>query len=139
MPARGVRNLKIAQSGLERMQNVFWRMWTKSLLHWCKRGLRWCKPGLHWCKTLSGDHLSSWSKHRWHPLLTTLGTFEVSDPCSRQSLNLRRLVRRGFPEGTWNAEISLFIVPVPARFFNIFSAPRVHMIFLEKLYLQCAH
>ena len=55
-----------------------WRMWTKILLHWCKRGL-------HWCKTRSGDHLSSQSKHLLRPHLTTLGTFEVSDPCSRHS------------------------------------------------------
>ena len=64
---------------------MFWCMWTKSLLHWCKRGLHWWKTGLHWCKTLS-DHLSSSSKHLMHPLLTTLGTFEVtvSDHYSRR-------------------------------------------------------
>ena len=57
----------------------------KNLWHWYKRGLHWCKTGLHWCKTLSQDLFSSWSKHLLHPLLTTLGTLEVSDPCSRHS------------------------------------------------------
>ena len=33
----------------------------------------------------SRDHLSSWSKHLLHSLLTTLDNFEASDPCSRHS------------------------------------------------------
>ena len=55
-----------------------WRTWTKSLLDWCKRGLHWCKTGLHWCKRLLGDPFCNWPKHLLHPLLTTLGNFEVS-------------------------------------------------------------
>ena len=31
------RNLKIAQSGQERVQKVSWCIWTRRLLHWCKR------------------------------------------------------------------------------------------------------
>ena len=88
VPATGVRNHKIAQSGQARVQKVFVCIWTTSLLHWCKRGLHWCKTGLHWCKRLSGDSLSSWSEHLLHLLLTTLGNLEVSDPCSRHSGSL---------------------------------------------------
>ena len=83
VPATEARNLKIAQSGQERVQKVFWCMWTKSLLHWCTRGLHWCKTGLHWCKRLLGDRFSRWSKHLLHPLLTALGNFEVPGLCSR--------------------------------------------------------
>ena len=36
-------------------------------------------------EALAGDHLSSWSKHLLHSLLTTLGHFEVLGRCSRRS------------------------------------------------------
>ena len=39
-----------------------------------------CKTGVPWCKRLLRDHFSSWSKHLLHPLLTTLGNFEVAAP-----------------------------------------------------------
>ena len=55
----------------ERVPKVFWRMWTKRLLHWCKR--------------LLAEHFSNWPKHLLHPLLTTLGNVEVSGLCSRYS------------------------------------------------------
>ena len=58
---------------------------SKVLLHWCKRELHRCKTGFRWCKRLLGDLCSLGPKHLLHPLLTTLGTFEVSGPCSRHS------------------------------------------------------
>ena len=66
------------------MQEVFWAKGTKVLLHWCKRELHRCKTGLR-CKRLLGDLCSLGPKHLLHPLLTTLGTFQVSGPCSRHS------------------------------------------------------
>ena len=58
---------------------------SKVRLHWCKRGLHRCKTGFGWCKRLLGDLCSLGPKHLLHPLLTTLGTFGVSGPCSRHS------------------------------------------------------
>ena len=48
-----------------------------------KEGCTGAKKGLHWCKGLLGDPFSSLSEHLLHPLLTTLGNFEASGPCSR--------------------------------------------------------
>ena len=58
---------------------------SKVRLHWRKRGLHRCKTGFGWCKRLLGDLCSLGPKHLLHPLLTTLGTFGVSGPCSRHS------------------------------------------------------
>ena len=51
------------------------------------------KTRLHWCTRLLGDPFSSWSKHLLHPLLTTLGNFEI---CSR---HLGSGVARGLLQG----------------------------------------
>ena len=67
--ATGARNLKSAQNGLERVQRSFGpraQRSPKSLLHHQN-------SILHRCNSLL------------HSLLTTLGTFEVSGPCSRTS------------------------------------------------------
>ena len=50
---------------------------------WLGEGAKGAKVPLHWCKRLLGDLCSLGPKHLLHPLLTTLGTFEVSGPCSR--------------------------------------------------------
>ena len=61
------------------MHEVFWCMWTRSLLRGCT-GAK--KTGLHSCKRLLGDHSSSRPKHLLHPLLTTFGgNFGVSGLC----------------------------------------------------------
>ena len=55
-----------------------------SFLHWCKRELHQCKTGFRRCKGLLGDLCNcapKVQKHLLHPLLTTLGTFEVSGLC----------------------------------------------------------
>ena len=67
------------------MQKVFWTQGAKVLLHWCKRELHRCQTGFGWCKKLLGDLCPLGPRHLLHPLLTTLGTFEVSGPCSRHS------------------------------------------------------
>ena len=64
---------------------------SKVLLHWCKRELHRCKTGFRWCKRRLGDLWSLGPKHLLHPLLTTLGTFEVSGPCSRHSGSQHKL------------------------------------------------
>ena len=76
---------QIPKSGFERVQKVLWAKGLKGLLHWCKRELHGCKTGFWWCKRLLGDLCTLAPKHLWHPFRTTLGTFEVSGPCSRHS------------------------------------------------------
>ena len=55
--------------------------WRQSPLALCKRELHRCKTGFRWCKRLLGDLCSLTPKtHLLHPLLTTLGNFEVRGP-----------------------------------------------------------
>ena len=54
----------------------------ESLLHQRNPVLHQCNTLLHQCHPVFSPHAP---KHLLHPLLTTLGTFEVPDPCSRHS------------------------------------------------------
>ena len=75
---------------------MFWRTWTKSLLHWCRRGL-------HRCKTLSRDHLSSLSKglllgpKRCRTKIARLYRIFVSDFRPNLPPNFSRIFRALFP------------------------------------------
>ena len=82
---QGPETTKVPKVVKERVQKVFWTQGAKVLLLWCKRELHRCKTGFRWCKRLLGDLCSLGPKHLLHPLLTILGTFEVSGPCSRHS------------------------------------------------------
>ena len=82
VPAAGARNLKSAQSGWERVQKVFWTRGAKVSQDTTKT--RFCTATL-FC-TSARRLWRPWPKRPFAPsLLTTLGTFEVSGPCSRHS------------------------------------------------------
>ena len=81
VPVTGARNLKSAQSGLERVRKVFWTQGAKSSCTGAKESCTGAKQGLGAAKD-SWETFAPWVQNTF---CTTLGTFELSDPCSRQS------------------------------------------------------
>ena len=62
------RQVKISESGWERVRKLFWTQRASGLLHWCKKGLHRCKRGFGWCKRLLGDLCSLGPEESKRPL-----------------------------------------------------------------------
>ena len=81
----------------------------KSLLHQCNPVLHQCNPPAP-VQQAFGPHTP---KHMLHPLLTTLGNFEVSGPCSR---HLGSQIRANLPvsQKCFHRNVSLQKPPMKA-------------------------
>ena len=82
VPAAGARDPKIAQSRSQRVQKVLSPARNGLPRVSCTIATLFCTSATLFCASEAGLWPTC-TKHLLHPLLTTLGNFEISGPCSR--------------------------------------------------------